>query len=305
MLPMSPAFIALDWGTTSFRAYLVATGGAIVESRTDQAGILSVADGAFEAAFERHVAGWDMQVPVLASGMITSRQGWLEVPYVSCPAGLGELAAGVRRLRCAGGREIVFVPGVSCRPEGAAPDVIRGEETQVLGAAVSDGVAVTRGTHCKWLEIKEGRIQRFATFMTGELYAVLKEHSILGRLMSGTGSETDEEGFARGVRRGLSERDSAGGMLHALFSVRTHGLFGDLRSDQLASYLSGLLLGAEIAGARAMFSPGTRPISIIGVAELAGPFGTALTMAGLNGKAAPADAAVRGLSLIGKRIGVL
>jgi 2-dehydro-3-deoxygalactonokinase len=301
---MTPAFIALDWGTTSFRAYLVGADGGVLETRADAGGILAVTGGGFEAAFEKHVAGWDKGLPVLASGMITSRQGWLEVPYAPAPAGLAGLGAAVRRLRTASGRDIVFVPGVSCVAENGVPDVIRGEETQILGATDSgDGMYVSRGTHCKWIEVKAGRIERFATFMTGEMFAVLKDHSILGRLM--TGGETGGDGFERGIKAGLSERDGSGGLLHTLFSARTLGLFDSLAGDQIAPYLSGVLLGAEIAGARAMFAPGTRPITVIGAPALAGPFTQALKLAGLNSQLAPADAAVRGLAAIGKQIGVL
>jgi 2-dehydro-3-deoxygalactonokinase len=301
---MNPIFIALDWGTTSFRAYLVGADGAVLETREDAGGILSVKDGAFEAAFERYVAGWPAGLPVLASGMITSRQGWTEVPYAVAPVGLPEIAAAVKRMRTVSGREIVFVPGVSYHAPNGVPDVIRGEEAQIIGATdAGDGMYVTRGTHCKWIDVKGGRIERFATFMTGEMFAVLKDHSILGRLMAAT--EEGGDGFERGVRAGLVERDGSGGLLHVLFGARTLGLFNDLAGDQIAPYLSGLLLGTEIAGARAMFAPGTRPITVIGSPSLAGPFTLALKLAGLNSGLAPADAAVRGLARIGKHIGVL
>ena len=301
---MTPAFIALDWGTTSFRAYLVAVDGAVLDSRADAGGILSIADGAFEAAFERHVAGWDLALPVLASGMITSRQGWVEVPYVTAPAGLVDLAAAIRRKTTLSGREIVFVPGVCLRGPSGVPDVIRGEETQLIGASdAGDGMYVTRGTHCKWIEVRAARIDRFATFMTGEVFAVLKEHSILGRLM--TVGDASGGGFELGVKAGLNERDGSGGLLHMLFSARTLGLFGDIEGEQLAPYLSGLLLGAEIAGARAMFAPGTRPITVVGSTVLTAPFMVALKLAGLNSQLAPEDAAVRGLAKIGRQIGVV
>ncbi len=301
---MIPAFIALDWGTTSFRAYLVGGDGAVLETRADAGGILSITDGAFEAAFEKRVEGWDAALPVLASGMITSRQGWVELPYAQVPAGLPELAAAVRRIRTLSGREVVFVPGVSYRGPNDVPDVVRGEETQIIGASdAGDGMYVTRGTHCKWIDVKGGRIERFATFMTGEMFAVLRDHSILGRLI--TPEDKVGDGFELGVKAGLNERDGSGGLLHMLFSARTFGLFGDLAGDQIAPYLSGLLLGAEIAGARAMFAPGTHPINVIGASALAAPFAQALKLAGLNSQPAPGDAAVRGLSRIGKEIGVI
>ena len=297
---MPAQFIALDWGTSSFRAYLVGADGAVRDTRASADGILSVTDGAFEPVFERQVAGWDVGLPVLASGMITSRQGWREVPYAVAPAGLAELAAGVTRFVTGGGRTILFVPGVSYRAENGVPDVIRGEETQIVGALGAGGaVVVTRGTHCKWLAVEAGRITRFATFMTGEMFAVLKGHSILGRLM--TGEAATGPGFARGVEAGLAGR----ALLHDLFSARTLGLFGDVAGHDLASYLSGLLIGAEIVGARERFLPGADGVTMIGGAALAEPFGKALDIAGIAWRSGPADAAVRGLAMIGRQAGVI
>ena len=135
--------------------------------------------------------------------------------------------------------------------------------------------------------------------MTGEMFAVLKEHSILGRLM--TGEAGTGPGFARGVSAGLAGE----ALLHDLFSTRTLGLFGDVAGGDLASYLSGLLLGAEISGAREMFSPGAEGVTVIGGAALAEPFGKALDIAGIAWRAGPADAAVRGLAKIGKQAGVI
>ena len=300
MTMMSPSFIALDWGTTSFRAYLVDAAGAVRDTRASADGILTVKDGAFEPVFERQVAGWDTGLPVLASGMITSRQGWREVPYAGAPAGLVELAAGVARFLTGGGRTILFVPGVSCRAENGVPDVIRGEETQIVGAlGGGSGIVATRGTHCKWVAVEAGRITRFATFMTGEMFAVLREHSILGRLM--TGEATTGPGFARGLEAGLAGK----ALLHDLFATRTLGLFGDIAGDDLASYLSGLLIGAEILGARAMFPPSADGVTVIGGAALTEPFGKALDIAGIAWRAGPPDAAVRGLAKIGRQAGVI
>ena len=130
---MRSAFIALDWGTSSFRAYLLNRDGTVQETVTAPDGILAVKDGAFDAALESHIGKWDMKLPIMASGMITSRQGWVELPYVACPAGLQAIAAAVHLHTSKHGRKIYFVPGISTRGLDGAPDVIRGEETQVLG----------------------------------------------------------------------------------------------------------------------------------------------------------------------------
>ena len=301
---MSQGFIALDWGTSSFRAYLVAPDGAATETRANGEGIMSVKDGAFEPVFERHVAGWDTRLPVLASGMITSRQGWREVPYAQAPAGLGDLAKGTTQFQTSNGRNLAFVPGVSWRADDGVPDVMRGEETQIFGALdAGNGLFVMRGTHCKWVAVEAGRITRFATFMTGEMFGALKAHTILGRLM--TGEAEHGPGFERGVRAGLAQRQGGAGLLHDLFSVRTLGLFGDLPGDQLAAYLSGLLIGSEIAGATKVFQPGTQGVTVIGGAALAEPFLKALGLAGIAGKLGPQDAAVRGLAKIGRQAGLI
>ena len=130
---MSSAFIALDWGTSSFRAYLLNKDGTVQETVTAPHGILAVKDGAFDEALESHIGKWDKKLPIMASGMITSRQGWVELPYVACPASLQSIAAAVHPHTSKHGRKIYFVPGISTRGPDGAPDVIRGEETQVLG----------------------------------------------------------------------------------------------------------------------------------------------------------------------------
>ena len=185
--------------------------------------------------------------PVVMSGMIGSRQGWVEVPYAACPAGLDEIAAGMRKVAWNRG-EAWIAPGLTCRDEAGIPDVIRGEETQILG--VLDQLGAGRhticlpGTHSKWVEVENSRIVRFSTHMTGEAFAVFKAHSILGRMMKD--GVTDQDAFADGVRRSAD----GGGMLHHLFGVRSRGLFGELQESASASYLSGLLIGHETSWRR-------------------------------------------------------
>ena len=299
---MPSDFIALDWGTTSLRAYLATREGEVLETRGTPQGILAIEGGAFEPVFERAIEGWDRALPVLASGMITSRQGWREVSYVQAPASLAEVASGVLRFETGGKRTIHFVPGLSFRSADGVPDVIRGEETQVLGLnGGGSGLVVTRGTHCKWIEARNGGIHRFSTFMTGEMFAVLRAHSILGRLMEGEGGGTGE-GFGRGVRAGLGAPQ--GELLHKLFSVRTLGLMGDVPPPELADYLSGLLIGSEIAGGRMMYGD-ARAVKVIGSPAIAAPFVEAARIAGIEARLVPDGAAVRGLSRIGQQLGVI
>ena len=254
-----PALISVDWGTSSFRAYLVDAVGRQIETIPDGKGALTLQPGEHEAYIDARLKPWRTQfpgLPVIASGMVGARQGWLEAPYVACPAGAAEIARAT--VLAPGGVRIL--PGMSCLDARGAPDVMRGEETQILGAG-GDGVFVLPGTHSKWARVEGGRIVDFATFMTGEVFAVLKTHSVLGRMMT---PSREGGGFRLGLEA-AGALEHPGDLLHAAFMARSFGLFGTVEADQLAEYLSGLLIGAEIlAGAR-----GAKSATVIGTPELA------------------------------------
>src|ERR1043165_9978059 len=244
-----PHLIGLDWGTTSCRAYLIGADGAVLDRQLDGPGILKV-DGHFDPWLHSMVGGWMAAhgaAPVILSGMIGSRQGWKEAPYARCPAGADDLVKALATIDH-GGRAISLVPGLST-DNGGMPDVMRGEETQIFGALAlskrAEGLFLLPGTHSKWAEASGGRIVSFRTFMTGEVFGALKDHTILGRLMR---PGADAEGFARGVREGAA-LGSAGAQLNRLFATRTYGLMDQLADTALSDYLSGLLVGAEIAEA--------------------------------------------------------
>jgi 2-dehydro-3-deoxygalactonokinase len=305
---MADLLIGLDWGTSACRAYLVRRDGTVLETRAGDEGILAVPAGGFDAVLAGKIAGWRAahgDLPMIASGMIGSRQGWREAPYVECPAGLAELAAGLLPIDSGSGR-LWLVPGVTCRSADGTPDVVRGEETQILGCGGADAAAplfyVLPGTHSKWMLVEGGRIRRFLTFMTGELFAVLTQHSILGRLMAGEAPDPAafEAGLAR-ARRG-------GPLLHDLFSVRTLGLFDLLPKAGLHSYLSGLLIGSELAGLAGLAAgelerPVTRATIIAGAA-LAERYAAALAFCGIAADRAPDDVAARGLARIAAAAGI-
>jgi 2-dehydro-3-deoxygalactonokinase len=282
--------IAIDWGTTSFRAYRLDPTGAIVDTRAAPAGILSVEGGRFADVLDRQVGAWmdagDTQV--VMSGMIGSRQGWLEVPYAACPAGAEEIATGMRKVGWSRGAAWI-APGVCCRDDNGVPDVMRGEEAQILG--VLDQLGAGRhticlpGTHSKWVEVEGGRILRFSTHMTGEAFAVFKGHSILGRMMR-EGQE-DRGAFADGVKTS----GGAGGLLHHLFGVRSLGLFGELADSASASYLSGLLIGHEIRSA----APDARTVHLLCTPQLAEAYRQALDVLGLESSTLDSTAVTRGL----------
>jgi 2-dehydro-3-deoxygalactonokinase len=291
--------IGVDWGTSSFRAYLMDSSGTVEDQRSADLGILRVPESDFEAAFEAQLRPWlDAwpDAPVVMSGMIGSRQGWAEAPYVECPVGIEDLARGMTVLTTRTGRQVSIVPGVKWSGRDGVPDVMRGEETQVFGALepASQGrqLFVLPGTHSKWAEVEEGRIESFATHMTGEVFAVLSEHSILGTLMERTGDDSDA--FLLGVERA----GTAGGLLHHLFGVRTLGLFGDVPASGLRSYLSGLLIGHEAiaaAGEAARVDGGVRVIASEALAEL---YSRALAALGTRATVTSGAVTARGLSRI-------
>ena len=164
--------IAVDWGTSTFRVYRLDGTGRVLEMRSSPRGILSVENGEFAAVLEAQAGDWIAagDGPVMMSGMIGCRQGWLEVPYVTCPAGFEEIAAGMRKVTWDGGTAWI-APGLTCRDEAGIPDVMRGEEVQILGVLDRLGpgahTVCLPGTHCKWVEVTDGRIMRFTTHMTG------------------------------------------------------------------------------------------------------------------------------------------
>jgi 2-dehydro-3-deoxygalactonokinase len=294
---MNAAAVIVDWGTSSFRAYRAGERG--LETRAAEAGILSVGDGDFESALRRYAGDWIVPgTPVFLSGMITSRNGWVETPYIETPASLADLAAATVERRLADGTRLRFLPGVCQRQP--SPDVMRGEEIQVFGsvAADEDALVVLPGTHSKWVDVRAGRIAGFHSTMTGEVYAVLKAHSILGRLLP-EGATVDAAGFRLGVEAALARRP--GGLLHDIFGARSGVLVGDLSPSDAAGYLSGLLIGHEIREGLAA-ADGRSPM-LVGSAALVGHYRTAFALAGVEALAGPQDAAVRGFRRLGLELG--
>lgn len=300
-----PTLISLDWGTSSLRAYLVGKDGAVLGRVETAEGILAIAGGAFEATLERAIAPWTSshgRLPVVMSGMIGSRQGWREAPYVRCPAGVDEIAGRLVRIESTADREIALVPGLDTVDEAGVPDVMRGEETQILGCIAltgrREGRFVLPGTHSKWVRVADGRITAFRTYMTGEVFAALKDHTILGRTMSAT--KGSGEGFAAGL---AAARTGPAGpsLLTRLFSVRTLGLFDRLPPAEAADYLSGLLIGEEMLDAA---SGASASLTVIGNAGLTSRYITAGRELGLALVAAPADCVVAGQLAIARAAGL-
>ncbi|WP_164659561.1 2-dehydro-3-deoxygalactonokinase [Tropicibacter sp. Alg240-R139] len=296
------ALIGLDWGTSSLRAFLINSDGDILDEVSTSQGIMNVKGRDFDAAFHDLIGAWvdETPLPVIASGMITSRNGWVETPYVQVPAGKNDLAKVLVPFKSSKGISIQFVTGMTAEHDGA-PDVMRGEETQIIGAAamgLGDGIYVLPGTHSKWLVVKDGGIEDYKTYMTGELFAALKGHTILGTLMKD--GEFSEEGFRIGVNEGLS---AAGDLLNTLFHVRTMPLFEKISAEMAADYLSGMLIGAEISSGSSDIEAGQ--VTIVGRGDLADRYEIALSVAGHSSRRAPSNICARGHFEIAKSAGLL
>jgi 2-dehydro-3-deoxygalactonokinase len=263
-------YIAVDWGTTNRRIYIVDGGGRTTETAEDELGIMSVPPGGFEAevaAIRTRFSGR----PVLMAGMVGSNRGWVETPYVRCPAGAPELAAAILWVEPGA---VGIVPGVSL-DDGRA-DVMRGEEVQALGAlalgTIGPGATICHpGTHTKWICMAEGRIGHFRTMMTGELFGLLSKHSILAAQLQG--AVTADEWFLEGAAEGLGGADP----LASLFVIRARHVLGQSEGNG-ASYASGLLIGSDVrAGLRLL---GEGPVGLVGRSDLRALYGAALALAG-------------------------
>lgn len=237
---MTAAAIAIDWGSTHRRIYVLDSAGQVLASSHDARGVTAAQpiDYAADLAIIRAKHG---DLPILAAGMIGSARGWVEVPYLPCPAGIDALAAAVHWVEP--GRTGIL-PGL-CRGDGVSADVMRGEEVQLLGAVVaglapSEGRLCQPGTHCKWATMAGGAVADFRTRMTGEIFALLRQHSLLGQMMAG------EVADGPAFRDGLADA-RRGDLLGTLFGVRAAVLRGQRRAEDGAAYASGLLIGTDVA----------------------------------------------------------
>ena len=305
---MPAQLIALDWGTSSLRAYKLGPGGQVLEQRSLASGIMHLpseprliagvhcSDG-FELAFDAACGDWlDAQpgLPVIACGMVGSAQGWGEAAYRKTPVDVASLGQALHKVRSLRGVDVHIVPGVI--EQVGLPNVMRGEETQVLGVlqslpACAELLIGLPGSHSKWVEVVEGRITHFDTFMTGELFAVLSTHSILGRTQKSAG-QFQAQAFDRGVHVALSN-DGQRGVLSTLFSARTLGLTAQLAPDQQPDYLSGLLIGHELAGLPD--SAKHQPIILVGANALCARYQRALALCGFSHVSLAQEATQRGL----------
>ena len=293
--------IALDWGTSSLRAWRLSAAGRVLKARTEDWGIMHLPEGGFEAAFAAITEGWRAPgVAALACGMVGSRQGWHEVAYLPTPAGLAEIAGALRAFSTASGQTLHLVPGLL----DDAPDVMRGEETQAIGAAPrlgDDALLVMPGTHCKWSRLQHGRVTSFRTMMTGELFALLRRHSILGRGDDGTKADAEARDLA--FTRGVRDAQAQGGFAR-LFATRALSLTGGLAPGCAADYLSGVLIGEELRLATAALSASTR-VALAGEAALCDRYARAFAALDLAAPERIGDTALAGLRQIAEHASLL
>ena len=287
-------FIGVDWGTTNRRAYLIDSSGKRVKEFEDGKGVLSVAEDGFPAAIAelRDKLG---DKPLLLAGMVGSNRGWKDAPYVPCPAGMDELVAKLVRTD----ESAVIVPGVSYIGDDRA-DIMRGEEVQLLGAVAAglvdpDALVCHPGTHNKWTVLHRAKIQSFRTVMTGELFSLLKDHSILADLLKGKVEDND---VFRGAARHAIFNES---LPAELFSIRASVVLGRMKAENAASYASGLLIGTDVR--IGLTVPAGAQVVVMGRPELTRLYVAALAQANREAVALDGEQCfVAGIQEIAKRI---
>jgi 2-dehydro-3-deoxygalactonokinase len=291
----NPPIAAVDWGTSHLRIWLLDVSGNVLAERRSNEGLLGTGPEGFSAILERHLHEMRAPVamPVIICGMAGSRQGWVEAPYVAVPAALLDVLA--RAVPVPGvGRDIRIVPGVA-QEASDVPDVMRGEETQLAGIADllvgRRHIVCMPGTHSKWVAVESGTITGFVTWLTGELFSVLSKHSILRHAVgdAGAGISADNPVFRHSLEQALI---SPADMTSRLFGIRASTLLFDLKPEEAAAALSGLLIGTEIGSAGARF--GRRgEIVLVASGALQDLYAEALGIAGYRVKLIDADKAVR------------
>ncbi|HEY8253122.1 MAG TPA: 2-dehydro-3-deoxygalactonokinase [Rhizomicrobium sp.] len=252
------AFIAGDWGTSRLRLYLCDEDDHVLARAEGEGASAPDCAGRFAAA----VKPWDKahgQLPALLSGMVGSTIGWREVPYLKCPAKPAAIAAAALRFEVEG-RAVAILPGLSCTATTGAPDVMRGEETQILGAlrlhpelARGRHVICLPGTHAKWVALQDGAVVAFQTALSGELFELLRRHSVLAR---DGGDVAVNDAFQRGLE--FAKANEKADLLYLVFSTRARVVTGEMAKSDAASYLSGLIVGKDVATAAALFDLGAR-----------------------------------------------
>lgn len=289
---MGPYCAAIDWGTSSFRIWLMSDDGTPLAERRSNEGMTLAAKAGFENVMERHLQDLHApaDLPVIICGMAGSRQGWREARYLTVPAKLDDVLA--RAVRVDGSqRDIRILPGLAQR-DAERPDVMRGEETQLLGEFARDGasgLACMPGTHSKWVRIKSGHVTEFSTYMTGELFGLIARQSILRHAVGDADScDPQSDAFLQAV---ADARDHPASVSRLLFSIRAGQLLNARDAASNYEQLSGLLIGWEIAAARTEFGADTH-IHLIASGKLSGLYNAAFRSLGMKVSTIDADQSV-------------
>jgi 2-dehydro-3-deoxygalactonokinase len=292
--PTDAAYVAVDWGTSSFRLWLIGRDGDVLAERRSGEGMTTAARTGFAEVLQSHLAAISAPegLPVLICGMAGAKQGWVEAGYLDTPATLSAIPAAAVRVPSVEA-DIRILPGLAQR-DATAPDVIRGEETQLLGAAADLGsgnhLVCMPGTHSKWVRLSGGKVEGFSTFMTGELFDAIAKNTILSHAIADAGAiAPDNAAFRAAVRRMVANPALA---TSQLFSVRAGSLIAGLSPEDAKARLSGTLIGLEIAGALSLAAKDT-PVMLVASGSLGTLYGQALAAAGLSPTVIDADTAVR------------
>ncbi|PST23629.1 2-dehydro-3-deoxygalactonokinase [Rhizobium sp. JAB6] len=299
-----PAYVAVDWGTSSFRLWLIGEDGRVIAERRSGEGMTTAAQTGFASVLQAHLDAVSAPetVPVIVCGMAGARQGWVEAGYIDTPTSLAAILAAAASVP-GQSRDIRILPGLAQRSQ-QVPDVMRGEETQLLGAIPADAkgeqLVCMPGTHSKWVRVVDGRVTGFSTFMTGELFDVITRHSILSHAVAGAADMTaDTKAFEAALKAAL---DKPALLTHLLFTARSGQLLNGLTAAGAQALISGTLIGAEIAGARASAGQNAA-ITLIASGRLQALYEEAFRALSLTYKTIDADAAVRrGLSAAAEAI---
>lgn len=289
---MNNNWIAIDWGTTNFRAFLM-RGEQCLSTLSRPCGLLAVEKNRFADTLKTLLQPWltdQGALPVVMAGMVGSQQGWHEVAYLTQPCGLKSLAAGAMAFTTDWGSPAWIIPGVRGQGLAQQPEVMRGEEVQLLGLArlhpAAQCLAILPGTHSKHVQLNHGEIGRFSTFMTGELFSLLSRHSILSNALP----EQWED--ARAFMLGANTARTGAPFSHLIFSARTRRLSGEIAAENIHSYLSGLLIGYELHAL-----PTHQSIWVVATPSLVARYQMAAEPLGLSLRAANGDSCfINGLS---------
>jgi 2-dehydro-3-deoxygalactonokinase len=297
------AYVAVDWGTSSFRLWLVDRNGNVLAERRSQEGMMAAAKPGFAAVLQSHLeaTGAAPELPVIICGMAGARQGWVEAGYVDTPAPLASILKQAARVH-GQHRDIRILPGIAQR-DANAPDVMRGEETQLLGALGGDAVGETivcmPGTHSKWVRLKGSTVERFATFMTGELFDAVSQHTILAHAVAGADAAEDVDAFKAAVMAAFETPALAANLL---FQVRSGQLLFGGKPAAAREKISGTLIGLELAASLGR-KASTSDITLIASGRLQMLYQSAFETVSVPVRSVEAEDAVRrGLSMAAQSI---